>query len=286
MSADFIAAIIPFNGESVDDLLNAVTSVEAQTVKCGKIYIVDNSLHSLASKQDWSTINMPLEVIVTTPNLGAAAARNIGILAAIHFEYLAFLDSDDIWMPEKLEKQLQFMQKYMLESSTTNFSLVKGEESRSRPLGVRKTKPPSSYLRCHLGMGSTLIIKRALLLELECFDKKLFRFEDWDLVIRLEQRNHIIRILKVALSVVHRIPSKNWNLASEALNLLKAKHRQRSIQNQIELQSGIFLERSVILFRNHHYFRGLVNLVFSGVMSYKNGLYILLLLKERLSNKT
>ena len=73
-----------------------------------------------------------IRLIKLSSNMGAAVARNYGI-EAIKGEFLAFIDSDDIWMPEKLEKQLSFMNSNNYSISFTAYELI-GEE------GIRMEK--------------------------------------------------------------------------------------------------------------------------------------------------
>lgn len=70
-------------------------------------------------------------------NSGVAQARNRGLQAA-KGRYIAFLDSDDLWLPEKLEKQLQFMQKNGYAFTYTWYRQF--EDDPARPVRLVKTK--------------------------------------------------------------------------------------------------------------------------------------------------
>jgi glycosyltransferase involved in cell wall biosynthesis len=85
----------------------AIDSVRAQTFDDLEIVVVDdgstdNTLEILAGIQD------PRIRVVRTPHLGISAARNEG-LAHIRGEFIAFLDADDRWRPDKLERQIRMM---------------------------------------------------------------------------------------------------------------------------------------------------------------------------------
>jgi glycosyltransferase involved in cell wall biosynthesis len=108
MNQPLVSVIIPvFNaGPFIKETLN---SVIAQTYRDIEIIVIndgstDNSLEAIRSIGD-RRIN-----VQSIPNSGGPARpRNNGMKMA-HGEYIAFLDSDDIWLPSKLEKQVSFLQ--------------------------------------------------------------------------------------------------------------------------------------------------------------------------------
>ena len=108
-----ISIIIPFFNR-IPTLLEAIDSVLSQTYTNIEVLLID----------DGSTDDLtPIKIIkdsrlryVFQEHQGASAARNLGISLSSG-EYIAFLDSDDLFLPEKLEKQLKFM-----EAQTLNFS--------------------------------------------------------------------------------------------------------------------------------------------------------------------
>jgi glycosyltransferase involved in cell wall biosynthesis len=101
---DSIDVIIPvYNGEYT--IVKAIESVMAQTnVIIGKIIVVnDGSTDATASVI--GSMNLTNLELITTLNQGVAVARNTGIAVA-DSEWIAFLDADDCWLKDKLEKQL------------------------------------------------------------------------------------------------------------------------------------------------------------------------------------
>jgi len=95
------------SAEFVEDTLN---SVLMQTSINWEMILVDDvsSDNSIEIIQSFINQDSRIKLIKLEANSGAAVARNVGIEAA-QGRYIAFLDSDDLWAPDKLEKQLAFM---------------------------------------------------------------------------------------------------------------------------------------------------------------------------------
>ena len=99
----------------------AIRSVSCQTYQFWELIVVDDG-----SQQDIKMVLTPLlqdhriHLIRLERNQGVANARNAGIQQATG-RYVAFLDSDDVWLPDKLERQLQFMRKTKAVMSYTSY---------------------------------------------------------------------------------------------------------------------------------------------------------------------
>ncbi len=100
-----VSVVIPFYSNA-DWLYEAVDSVLAQTHSALEILVVDDG-----SPEHLDAARLADERIIVTrqPNAGPGPARNRGISLATG-EFIAFLDSDDLWKPEKVERQLALMQ--------------------------------------------------------------------------------------------------------------------------------------------------------------------------------
>ena len=89
---------------------SAIKSVQAQTYQNWEMIIVDDGSAdgSVDITKAFVENDERIRLIILQNNRGPAVARNEGIKVACG-RYIAFLDSDDLWLPEKLEKQLRFM---------------------------------------------------------------------------------------------------------------------------------------------------------------------------------
>jgi len=118
-----VSVIIPYYN-SKKTILVALDSLNNQTVKPFEVILVDdysNSDNSVTFLKDYK-FNFNLRVIHHELNLGAASARNTGVLNARGY-YVAFLDSDDAWVENKLELQLNSMKKnFELDYLYSNYS--------------------------------------------------------------------------------------------------------------------------------------------------------------------
>ncbi|GAF64969.1 putative glycosyltransferase [Bacillus sp. TS-2] len=111
-----------------------IKSVQQQTYKQWELIMVDDC----STDRSEEIINKIIQederikLISLKENKGAAIARNTAIQEA-RGKYLAFLDSDDLWLPQKLEKQVQFMEKHKYVFSFTAYRLIKEDgEKRNK----------------------------------------------------------------------------------------------------------------------------------------------------------
>ncbi|PEZ86250.1 glycosyl transferase [Bacillus cereus] len=102
-----------------------IQSVQSQTYKNWEMIIIDDVSKDNTCKliKEESKKDNRIRLIELKENSGAAIARNTGINDA-RGKYVAFLDSDDLWLPEKLEKQLDFMQNNDIAFSFTGYQIM------------------------------------------------------------------------------------------------------------------------------------------------------------------
>lgn len=174
----------------------AIESVEKQTYKPVEIIVVDNG----------STDNS-LEVLkkigdrirlVAQENMGQAGSRNSGIKAA-RGEFVAFLDADDTWHPEKLEKQMEKFSDPAVGLVYTGITRVdlQGEVlSTSLPQqeGAVLEKFAVSPAAVVLGGESTAVVRKSVLDQAGPFDPRLSISTGWDMWRRIASRAKIAAV--------------------------------------------------------------------------------------------
>ncbi len=186
-----ISVIVPtFNRDSV--LLRALESVVKQTYSNWELIVVDDGSTDASDKifSEWA--NKPalapkLKWLSTGGNFGVSRARNLGVTHA-RGSWLAFLDSDDEWLPEKLAMQAPL---------TRSFKWIHGEE-----IWIRNgllVNPPKKYKKsggrifsnsvdiCCVG-ASTVLIERGIFEAANGFREDFPVCEDYDLWLKLASR--------------------------------------------------------------------------------------------------
>jgi glycosyltransferase involved in cell wall biosynthesis len=133
--------------------------------------------------------------IVETPGLGPAAARNRALMEA-KSEFIAILDGDDYWTPEKLARQLPIFEQDphigLVYGDFVDFS--RDDASDARTITVRRYRPDSlHHLRDYFVhdapiVPSAAIIRRAVFADVGLFDEKLRTGEDTEFCLRLAEK--------------------------------------------------------------------------------------------------
>ena len=186
-----VSVIIPtFN--RCGKVVRAIQSAVEQTFIDREIIVVDDGSTD-ATQNTVDQFPDPIKFIAHSSNLGVSAARNTGIRHS-NSPYIAFLDSDDYWLPEKLKVQIEFLETH------TNVQVCQTEElwirngRRVNPM-KKHIKPSGNIfepsLKLCLVSPSAVMIRRSLLDEVGLFDENLPACEDYDLWLRIACRHPV-----------------------------------------------------------------------------------------------
>jgi glycosyltransferase involved in cell wall biosynthesis len=192
-----VSVIIPvYNAEKY--IKDAIDSVLNQTYKDLEIVVVDDGstdkTKEIVEIQRRKVVRVHVDIeYIYQMNKGPGAARNTGIKAATG-EYIAFLDSDDMWMPEKIGKQVVKFKE------NPDYGLIHTDRIRLEPDGTLRTtkgKTLEGDVFKELLMGN-FIVCSSVLIKKSCFDDiGLFdedrnnRAEDYDIWLRIAKNYQI-----------------------------------------------------------------------------------------------
>lgn len=130
-----------------------IESVQNQTYQNWEMIIVDDcSTDNTDEVIDRYLSDKRIKYIKNGKNSGAAVSRNRALREA-KGKWIAFLDSDDLWMPEKLEKQISFMEKNGYHFSYANYEEIDtdGKRTSVRVTGPKKITKAGMYNYCYPG---------------------------------------------------------------------------------------------------------------------------------------
>lgn len=193
MKKDFISIIMPtYNREKTIE--RAIKSVLNQTYSNFELIIVDDCSQDNTEKIVQRIKDSRIKYIKLSENKGACYARNYGINIS-KGNILSFQDSDDEWLPKKLEKQLINMKKNKSKIDFCSCKKFINKEIKIIPeqkqLNIIKKYGFEKALRFGNFTSTQLfIIEKKCLLE-NLFDERLPRLQDYDLILRLSEKNKI-----------------------------------------------------------------------------------------------
>lgn len=246
LHADVTVSIILPCYNSARFLRQAIDSIIGQTYKEWELIAVDDGstddtfeILKLYSSKLGSRMT-----VLRQENRGAGSARNRGIAVA-NGAYVAFLDSDDLWQPDKLRLQvLTLKSSPWLIGLTTGYKFLR--DSRGGELGVWTFSWKARDLQDWVWLGksapalcSTLLVKKSSLIEVGRFDEGFgSHAEDLDLAWRLHKIGTLV-CLPDSLAGIRKSEAQGHSNTEEMVRSLRKFH-----QKNFEGQKEIFLRAS------------------------------------------
>ncbi|MFB2973577.1 glycosyltransferase family 2 protein [Aerosakkonema sp. BLCC-F183] len=221
-----------------------VQSVLAQTYKNFELLIVDDGSPD-RSIEICQKFTDPRLKIIRQENQGVSAARNTGIRYA-QGEYLAFLDGDDLWLPEKLEKHILHLENFP--NVGVSFSRSAFIDETGKPLNLyqmpklNEITPDLIFCRNPIGNGSAPVIRREVLKSIKfedsfsgkaepCyFDPRLHHFEDVECWLRIALKtNWEVEGIPEALTLYRvNLKGASTNISKQLEDLEKVIEKTRA----------------------------------------------------------
>ncbi len=259
-----VSVVIPTCNRQ-DELIKSISTVLDQTYKGDiELIIVDDTKKSQKNMIDSKFLdkirnskNRSLVYIHNPEKKGAPYARNIGIKEA-KGEIIAFLDDDDLWLPEKIEKQLKLF-------DDEKVGLVVCHSLDKRFGKERISKPPENvdhkYILDSFNFSSTssYVLRKNVVKDEGGFDIDLPSAQEYDLAIRIS-KNYKVRCVPEVLMIQHATDgqiSEDWQRKIRGLIDVYHKHGREymhsSFFNNFKFVGMLFLFTMGFFFGNKIY---------------------------------
>ena len=244
-------------------LERAIKSVLNQTISVNEIIIVDDGSDDGTSEFIHS--NYPNLKYIFQSNSGVSAARNTGIKAASS-NWIAFLDSDDAWVTNKIQKQITELElnPEMNFCHSNEIWIRNGKEIKQK----NTHKKFGGFIfdkcldKCRIS-PSTVICRKSLLIKLNGFDEDLAICEDYDLWLRITSNNPVIYIEK-PLIIKYGGHQDQLSRNSEGIESYHIKSLEKLLKQDFHSEHRIAMENMLInklkIYANGAKKRGRVNI--------------------------
>jgi len=187
---NLISVVIPAYNRS-KSISKCLDSIVGQTLLPLEIIVVDDcSTDDTVDLIDSHQSNL-VRSIALEQNRGAQYARNIGIKAA-KGDWIAFLDSDDEWLPRYLEKQLGLALKHNVNIVYSGAYVDDGKNKREYKMPDYSKDSYRQLLENPGPMFQGLFVKKECLKKIDYLDEQVVAFQEWDTSIRLAENNSFI----------------------------------------------------------------------------------------------
>jgi len=204
-----VSVIIPYY-KNIDFISKCIRSIQDQKYKPLEIIVIyddENKFELKILKKKFNNIKN-LKILVNKKNLGASLSRNRGIRKA-NGDYIAFLDSDDYWKKNKLEKQISFMEKNNYKFTHTSYHIVNPNGLFvSRRIAKNFFTTEELLKSCDIGLSTVVLCRN--LLNKNCLFPDLKTKEDFVLWLKILKN-------KIKIFAINE-PLANWRNTEKSLS--------------------------------------------------------------------
>lgn len=233
-------------------LQEALESVFSQTFLPLEVIVVDDGSTD-STVQVVKTFG-PRVSYIYEPHMGVSHARNVGWRMA-RYRWVAFLDSDDLWLPRKLERQLSFL------GENSEFAACYTDEiwirngKRVNPCKHHTKYSGWIFLHCLprcIISPSSVLLRREVLEELGGFDEDMEACEDYDLWLRLAARYQVLYVPEKLIvkrgGHPDQLSRRVWGLDRFRIKSLAKLIRDETIRNEYRLAALDELRRKCAIY--------------------------------------
>ena len=258
---ELVSVIIPtYNRGYIIE--RAIESVQNQTYKELEIIIVDDGSTDNTEEIVSKISDSRIRYLKNPKNSGVSHTRNLGIAAATG-TYIAFQDSDDIWKPQKLEKQMECMNQgnygmvYCAFEREFKDGAVVYYPPKEMPMEEKQGEIVQSLLRQNLVSTQTMLVKKEVIQQVGFFNEGMSNLEDYELALRIAKRypvgmvdealvylytlsdginqNHLQPLVNITyIYLCNKDVLKEYDMYDNAIAGLRQKAREFGIEEVIE----------------------------------------------------
>ena len=212
-----VSIIIPYY-RNITYIKKTLISALSQTYKNFEIIIVydDQDKQDIKLIRELIKRDKRIKLIKNKKNLGAGYSRNIGINCA-KGQYIAFLDSDDLWHKNKLKIQIEYMKKYKYKISHTSYKVIDMMGNFKKIRSSRKfTNINQLLFSCDIGLSTVIVDKKIIDNSLKF--PNLVTKEDYVLWLKILKKGYKIGYVEKNLTYWRNLDS---SLSSSVIQKLK-----------------------------------------------------------------
>lgn len=227
-----VSVVLPTYNRA-DVLRRSIRSVLDQTYEDIELIVVDDGSTDETGAVVSTIDDSRLEYIEHETNRGAPAARNTGIDAS-RGDFIAFQDSDDVWDPRKLEKQMATFDRAGSDVGVVYTGVWRIHDGKNRyvpqpGVGPKEGDLSEALFRFNFISLQTAVVRSRCFAETGNFDERLPRLQDWELWIRIAEQ-YEFRFVDEPLVTAHVRSdsiSASADRLAEARERIVEKHRER-----------------------------------------------------------
>ena len=201
-------------------LKDTLDSVAAQTVLPGQVIVVDDGSTDNTAKavENWiENLKIPLNIrLVSTENRGISSARNHGLDILKNYEFISFLDSDDIWPECYIERMTQLFRDNDKAVAVSCDKVVKSEGNLDilQPISHISHDPTSYIIKKGAGNVSSSMFRSKSIFEAGTFDESLKAGEDAALFLPISVLGSWLYLPDVQVVIRrHNLPNEESNIS-------------------------------------------------------------------------
>lgn len=255
-----VSVVIPVF--SRQDLLDcALNSLQSEEKSILEIIVIDDASPIAIVINAPQIIRDRVRLLRLNKNTGGSSARQSGIDAA-RGEFVAFLDSDDVWMPMKLAKQLErFSAPEEMLAVATGWQVVDVERRKTWcRFPIPSADPIDFASGCWFSPGSTILVTRAALVKTGPLDARLRRLEDLDWFLRFSMLGGRLEVVDIVGALIRKSRGQHLAEVRDASEILIKKFSGSVIHSDrksilrklkawldVEQASAAYIEGQVLL---------------------------------------